>query len=509
MKNVLEWLEQSTATNPDKIVYFTSEESLTFAQVSNLSKSIGSAILDMELPEGPVAVIMGKEPRMIASYLGVAYSGRIYAPVDVTLPIKRLDSILNNLNPVAVLTSGALSEKVQDILGQVGKSSVKVLTVEELDGHPHHQDKLDLVRDKMTEVDPLYIIYTSGSSGVPKGVIACHRNVICYIRDYVKVMGIGADDVLGNQSPLDYIAAIRDIYIPLYVGASSFLTPKEFFMQPNKLFAAMNDAGVTAIGWTSSSMTLLETLHAFKNDSIPNIKKVCFSGSVMAKSVLKYWMDNMPGALFVNQYGPTEATASCTYYVVDEHTFDYDSVPIGKAYDDYKIILIKEDGTASADGEMGEICVQGPILALGYYGNISKTNEDFIQNPLNNKYRELIYKTGDIGKVLPDGNIEFHGRKDRQIKHMGHRIELDEIEAAVSQIEAVGENVTFYDAENEVLVLYYVGEATVKEISIALRKVLPGFMIPRKMINMDALPKLPNSKIDLKELERMYRNNEK
>ena len=123
-----------------------------------------------------------------------------------------------------------------------------------------------------------------------------------------------------------------------------------------------------------------------------------------------------------------------------------------------------------------------------------------------NVANELIYKTGDIGKLLPDGNLEFHGRKDRQIKHMGHRIELDEIEAAVSTVEHVGENVAFYDANNEVLVLYYVGEATVKDISIALRKTLPGFMIPRKMFSVDALPKLPNSKIDLKELERMYRN---
>lgn len=506
MKNVLEWLEKSAEKYGDKTVYSNLEYSMTFNEVKKLAESIGTSLIAENLPAGPIAVIMDKEPKMIASYLGVAYSGRIYAPIDVTLPIKRLEAILGNLEPVAVVTSETHTEKVSDILNQVGKSDVKLLTAEELEKTPVQQEELDAVRDNMTELDPLYIIYTSGSSGVPKGVIASHRNVMCYIRSYVKVMGITSDDVLGNQSPLDYIAAIRDIYIPLMTGASAFLTPKEYFMQPAKLFGAMNDAGVTSIGWTSSSMTLLQTLHAFKNDSVPNIKKVCFSGSVMTKPVLKYWMDNMPGALFVNQYGPTEATASCTYYVVDDHTFDYDSVPIGKAYDDYKIYLIKDDGTEAKDGELGEICVTGPTLALGYYGNLEKTNQDFVQNPINNKYRELIYKTGDIGKLLPDGNLEFHGRKDRQIKHMGHRIELDEIEAAVSTVEHVGENVAFYDANNEVLVLYYVGEATVKDISIALRKTLPGFMIPRKMFAVDALPKLPNSKIDLKELERMYRN---
>ncbi len=506
MKNILEWLENSTEKYPEKTVYSNLDYSLTFAQVSGIAKSVGSAIINANLPEGPVAVVMGKEPKMIASYLGVAYSGRIYAPVDVTLPIKRLNSIFDNMEPAAVVTSEALKEKVQGILEQVGKSDVKVLTVESLEATAVAQDKLDAVREKMTELDPLYIIYTSGSSGVPKGVIASHRNVICYIRAYVKVMGITEEDILGNQSPLDYIAAIRDIYIPLYTGASSFLTPKEFFMQPNKLFDALNNVGVTSIGWTSSSMTLLDTLHAFKNDTLKTVNKVCFSGSVMTKPVLEYWTTNLPNAKFVNQYGPTEATASCTYYVVDEHTFEYESVPIGKAYDDYKIILIEENGKEPAVGELGEICVAGPTLALGYYKNIEKTNQDFIQNPLNDRYRELIYKTGDVGCILPDGNIEFHGRKDRQIKHMGHRVEMDEIEAAASTIAGVGENAVIYDAKNEVLVLYYVGEATIKELSAGLRGIIPGFMVPRKMINLESLPKLPNSKIDLKELERMYSN---
>ena len=506
MKNILEWLEASANSFPDKTVYSNLDYSLTFSQVSDIAKSVGTAIIDSNLSEGPIAVIMGKEPKMIASYLGVAYSGRIYAPVDVTLPIKRLDSIFNNLCPAAVVTSEALVEKVQGILAQVGKADVTVLTVEALEKTNANQDKLDEVREKMTELDPLYIIYTSGSSGIPKGVIASHRNVICYIRAYVKVMGITSEDVLGNQSPLDYIAAIRDIYVPLYKGASSFLTPKEFFMQPNKLFDALNNAGVTSIGWTSSSMTLLDTLHAFKNDSLNAVNKVCFSGSVMTKPVLEYWTTNLPNAKFVNQYGPTEATASCTYYVVDEQTMDYESVPIGKPYDDYKIVLIDEEGKAPADGELGEICVAGPTLALGYYKNLEKTNQDFIQNPLNDRFRELIYKTGDVGRYLPDGNIEFHGRKDRQIKHMGHRVELDEIEAAASTVDGVGENAVIYDDKNEVLVLYYVGEATVKELSAGLRGVIPGFMVPRKMINLEVLPKLPNSKIDLKELERMYRN---
>ena len=220
---------------------------------------------------------------------------------------------------------------------------------------------------------------------------------------------------------------------------------------------------------------------------------------------LKIWQQNLPDVLYVNQYGPTEATASCTYYIVNEQVDDDTVLPIGEPYENYTVTLLNEDGTATKPGEIGEICVSGPILALGYYGNPEKTAESFIQNPLNQNYRELIYKTGDLGSFDPDGILEFHGRKDRQIKHMGHRIELGEIEETAKQVEGVLDCCSLYYKEKEQLYLFYTGEATSKDIVIHFRKVLPGFMSPRKLINLEALPTLPNGKTDMQTLKSYFK----
>lgn len=235
------------------------------------------------------------------------------------------------------------------------------------------------------------------------------------------------------------------------------------------------------------------------------LKKVCFSGSVMPCKYLKVWQQHLPDVLYVNQYGPTEATASCTYYVVENEVDDDTVLPIGVPYENYKITLLSEENAPVPHGEIGEICVSGPILALGYYGNAEKTAESFMQNPLNSNYRDLIYKTGDLGSFDEDGILHFHGRKDRQIKHMGHRIELGEIEETAKQVENVLDCCALYNKPKEHLYLFYTGSATSKDIVLHFRTVLPGFMSPRKFVNLDAMPTLPNGKIDMQTLKSYFK----
>lgn len=224
---------------------------------------------------------------------------------------------------------------------------------------------------------------------------------MCYIEDYAGVMGIAREDVLGNQSPLDYIAAVRDIYLPLRFGATTAIIPKELFMSPERLFAYMNDKGVTAVGWSVSALTVPAALGAFECSVPQHLRKVCFSGSVMPCSCLRQWQLALPQARFVNQYGPTEATASCTYYVVPGLVEDTDVLPIGKPYPALRGVSLSEQNEAVPTARSAEICVKGPILALGYYNSREKTAESFLQNPLNRAYDERIYKTGDLGHFAP------------------------------------------------------------------------------------------------------------
>lgn len=491
IKNVLEWLENTAAKYPENKAYIDVEKSVSFEEVINTAKSIGTALSKFKT-NTPIAIISGRKVETISAYLGIVYSGHAYAPIDGTLPDSRIKVILSLLKPEVIVVDDEYYDKAVGFSGKIN-----VLRLSEINKTEINEEKLSLIRKEMVKTDPLYVIFTSGSTGKPKGVITSHESLICYIESYASVMNICQDDVLGNQSPLDYIAAIRDIYLPLYKGASTAIIPKEYFMQPKMLFDFMNDHLVTAVGWSVSAFTILDSLGAFRECSLEVLNKICFSGSVMPTNCLRNWMANLPKAVFVNQYGPTEATASCTYYKVKESDLNLKSIPIGTPYNNYRIYIFDENMSPVENGEIGEICVSGPILALGYYGDMERTEKSFVLNPNNNMYPERIYRTGDYGRKNSDGILEFCGRIDRQVKHLGHRVELDEIDYAVSKIKGVLENICIFDETKDKLVLFYVGDVDKRTLSLELKNQLPLFMLPRKIRKMDSLPKLPNGKLDM------------
>lgn len=500
VRNVLEWLEYSSAVCGEKVAYIEKNgDRLTFSQVIAGAKAIGCALKDI-YEDTPIAVICGRHVKTIEAFLGVVYSGHAYAPIDGRLPRNRIETILTLLHPAAIVTDDEHCEMVDDIASELG-INVSIYKLCELEQTDIDESYLLSVRERMVDTDPLYVIFTSGSTGKPKGVITSHQSLICYIEAYASVMNIESDDVMGNQSPLDYIAAIRDIYLPLYTQASSVIIPTEFFMQPDVLFEYMDSHGVTSVGWSVSAFTVLCSLGAFKGRGINRLKKVCFSGSIMPASTLGIWQSNLPDARFVNQYGPTEATASCTYYEVDHRVEEGEILPIGKPYKNYSVFLLDEHLEPVNSGEIGEICVSGPILALGYYNDAQRTETAFVLNPNSKGFPERMYRTGDYGRLREDGLLEFHGRMDRQIKYMGHRVELDEIECAAMKNPEVQECVALFEPNKEKLYLFYLGEIESRELVLRLREELPDFMVPRKIRKMDSIPKLANGKIDMTTLK--------
>ena len=500
-QNVLEWLENTSEDKFDKVIYKDVDNSITFKEVMDKSKAIGSGILEYEYTDKPIVVLSDRKVNTPVIFFGIIYSGHCYAPLDGTQPEFRLASIAQSIKPDYIIAD----EKFYDMAAKIAPDA-KLLKAEELMESAICEEKLQKVRSVASITDPLYIIYTSGSTGVPKGVITSHESLMCYIDAYVEVMGIDDSDVLGNQSPLDYIAAIRDIYIPIKCKASMFIIPKQYFSLPAKLFDALNEEKITSVGWSVSALTIPATMGAFDYTTPKYLKKICFSGSVMPGKVLAVWQKHVSDALYVNQYGPTEATASCTYYKVDHQVKDDEKLPIGRPYRNYRVFLLDEEDKPVPVGSKGQICVGGPILALGYYNAPELTAKSFIQNPSNNSYRELIYKTGDLGSYDEDGILHFHGRMDRQIKYMGHRVELGEIEVAALRVDNMHECCVIFNSEKDQIMLFYTGECTSKEIAVELRKTLPGFMVPRKVIGLDNMPRLSNGKIDMQALKN-YKSN--
>lgn len=499
-QSVLNWLDHTALKFADKTAFTDSNRSMTFGEFNKISKSIGTFLAGKAAVNTPIVVMSGRHVITPAVFLGVVRAGCFYAPMDATMPVSRLNQILNVIQSKFML----VDKDFLEVANKLDFDGERIIVDDILDT-PEDEHLLRKTAESILPTSPLYVIFTSGSTGVPKGVITSHQSLMCYIDGICKVLDIQDTDVLGNQSPFDYIAAVRDIYFPLKTGATTVVIPKNEFSMPTQLFETLNANKVTTLCWSVAGIELPAKLGGFDYSKPEYLKKVCFSGSVMPCKYLKIWQEHLPDVLYVNQYGPTEATASCTYYVIDEKVEDSTVLPIGKPFENYGILLLNEDHTETERGELGEICVKGPILALGYYGDMDRTKESFIQNPLNPNYRELIYKTGDLGRYRADGNLEFHGRKDRQIKHMGHRIELGEIEKTANELDGVTECCALYHKEKETLYLFYTGNAASKEIVLHFRAVLPAFMAPRKLIKLDTLPKLPNGKLDMQTMKSYFK----
>lgn len=281
--------------------------------------------------------------------------------------------------------------------------------------------------------------------------------------------------------------------------------PKLFFSFPAKLIDCINEQKINTIIWATSALRIVENLNALEKTLPETLTTVMFSGEVMPNKVLNYWRNKLPSVKFVNLYGPTEITCNCLYYKVDKPFADEDALPIGIPFKNTDILLLDGNRLITEAGVTGEICVRGTSLAHGYYRNAEKTAEAFCQNPCNDCYPELIYRTGDLAKKGEDGQFYFVSRKDYQIKHMGHRIELGEIEIVVNALGFIDAACCIYDEKEEKIVLFYQAqEACDSEILKQAGKTLPKYMLPNRLIHFKALPMTKNAKIDRERLKGEY-----
>lgn len=501
---ILEWIVTAGDRFAESICYSCGAQNISFSDVSRLSRAVGTALSNYTIPCRPVAVMTGRHVFTPVCYLGAAMAGCFYAPMDAELPDARLRQMIT-VSKASIMIADEVGRKRAADLGFAGT----VLAMEELLDKKPNDEILSETQEHITESSPLYMIFTSGSTGTPKGVLTAHYSLYCYLDGLNQYLSLNEDDVLGNQAPLDYIAAVRDIYLPLMTGARTVIIPRQTAAMPKELFRLLNQEKVTTLCWSAAGLEIPAKLGAFKTLKPEYLRQIVFSGSVISGKYLKIWQSNLPDVRLFNQYGPTEATASCSIYEVKEKVNDGTSLPIGRPFLHYDILLLSmadssSEGTGVHEvevGEIGEICVKGPAVALGYYGEPELTAKCFQQNPLHNDYRDIIYFTGDLGRYREDGNLEFLGRKDRQVKIMGHRVELAEVDSFALSLPAVEDAYAHYDGKKELLYLFYKGAVDEKELIILFRQSLPAYMVPRRLIKIDEWPSLPNGKTDVKELE--------
>jgi amino acid adenylation domain-containing protein len=513
--NVLEYLENSADIYPDKTVFFDENREFTYASFVDEAKRLGAGI--REAAGGarrPVAILVDRSSLSLLSMFAVLYSGNYYAPVDDALTAERKNRILTSLDPaLIILPRAAHTGSAADSGGGVSGDSADSGggAIESLPDFSSLIADLPTLADTagarrcgvpdLTDADPAYVLHTSGSTGDPKGILVTHRALIDFTEDYTHAIGIRESDVVSNQPPFSFDGSVRGVYPVVKSGASAYLHSKKVFTYVSQLADELEEKDISVLSWSTSAFHLISGSRVFDERAFPQtIRKVIVGGEALRAKHLNIWLRALPDAEYYNVYGPTEVI-DCTYYKVDRAFGDFDPLPIGRPYPNKTILLLKERGekeavSGTAPKERGEICVRGSGIASGYYKDPARTAAAFTQNPLHDLYRDIVYRTGDIGEIGEDGLLYFIGRTDGQIKHMGYRIELGEIETAASGVEGIAACVCLHDDDKDHLILIYEGPAKKPDIMRGLRAQLPKYMLPNAFINREKLPRNANGKID-------------
>lgn len=342
--------------------------------------------------------------------------------------------------------------------------------------------------------------------GVPKGVVVSNRSIIDFIDVFTNLFDIKESDIIANQAPFDFDVSVKDIYSALCKGSTLLIVPKKLFSSPANLLDYLVINNATTLIWAVSALCLITTFHGLDYKVPTTVNKIIYSGEVMPLKHLKIWMDKLPDVRVINVYGPTEITCNCTYHEVDRSRTYVENIPIGKSFPNEKVFLLDEENKlVNTPNIPGEICVSGTCLSLGYYNNKEVTDKVFMQNPLNNKYIEPIYKTGDLAMYDENMDLVFKGRKDFQIKYMGHRIELEEIDTEVLKLDGVKRCLTLFDEKKSKLWCFYVGEVTKEDIISFLKVNVPEYMVPTKYVKLEEFTLTKNGKIDRNVLKEMIK----
>ena len=400
--NVLEYLENATLRVPEKIAFADINREITYQSLQLYAQRIGTKIYQDTngAKSKPIVVFVDRNIESLVLFMGIAYSGNFYVPIDIQMPKTRVALILNTLNPLAMVhaveSEGFAKQVAPDLMAFSYESCI--------------QGNIDLeglasIRRKIIDTDPLYATFTSGSTGVPKGVITCHRSVVDMTENLVDTFDFNENHVFGNQNPFYFDASIKDIYSSLKCGATMHVLPKQYFLMQGKLIDYMVDHKIDTILWSASAIALLANSRSFEDKAPHYLKYVMFSGEVMHNKVLNYWRNRLPQTQFVNLYGPTEITSVCTYYKIEKSYRDDEVLPIGIPFKNCEVLLLNEQNELVQGDEIGELCVRGCCLAMGYYNNPDKTAKAFCQNPLNLHYPELIYRTGTWQDTMRRGRL--------------------------------------------------------------------------------------------------------
>ncbi|EGL3778763.1 amino acid adenylation domain-containing protein [Campylobacter upsaliensis] len=487
-----DFLQKSVKKFPHKTLFKEmGGVSITYKEFDDLSQKVATKLLNTlakEPIQSPILIILPKSINTLISFFGVAKSGNFYTLLDEKMPLERIEKIIKVLKPKAFITSKSLNLKLD----------LPTLYTEDFESYERDEEALIKARLKHIDTNLLYVFFTSGSTGLPKGVSISHKSVIDYAFWVSEEFELDENEIIANQAPLYFDNSILDIFPTIKEGGSVHLVPNSLFAFPLKVLEYLENEGVNTIFWVPSVLIYFANTQALEKFKLEKLKKVLFCGEIMPNKQLNYWRTHLPHTLFANLYGPTEITDVCCFYKVDREFKDDELLPIGKACKNTELLVFDENKNFIDEaGKKGELYVRGTSLSLGYYNDIEKTKAAFIQNPLHHNYLDLLYKTGDIVAYNEFGELLCYGRLDNQIKFKGHRIELGEIEAVLNSHEKIKNSACIF--KDDKLIAFYESEEELDLKGFCKQK-LPPYMIASSFVRVEKFALNANGKIDRKVL---------
>ncbi|MEN6431744.1 MAG: amino acid adenylation domain-containing protein [Smithella sp.] len=504
--NTLEYFERGALLKcPEKVAVIDGDRAFTFKDLEINAKKLAKRIVQKNnIYNNPIAVFLPKNVHTIIANLGILYSGNFYFNLDIKSPTQRLSNIINHIKPATIVTS----EQLKDSLIKIGVDKDCLIIADENINREIAYDNEMLMRrlDKIIDTDPVCLINTSGSTGTPKGVVMHHRSVIDFIDWVNATFQFNETDIIGSLSPFYFDIYTLELYISLSRGTAIAIIPEQHAAFPIRLLEYLKEKNVSFIFWVPTIMVNIANMDLLSKMPLDSLKIIFFAGEVFPMKQLNYWRRKIPKATFVNLYGPIEIAVDCTFFIMNREFGDSDPLPIGFPCRNTNILILNDHNKPVEINEPGELCVRGSSLALGYWNDPEKTAKAFVQNPLNTYYPELIYRTGDIVFVNELGEIMFLGRKDYQIKHLGYRIELSEIEHVIGSMADIDNSCVLYHRQKKEITLFYESTKPINTADIRqhVMQILPKYMVPTIFHQLDAMPRNPNGKIDRQKLAEMY-----
>lgn len=469
MNNIFELFLLDCETDENRVLFSDNEGDITYKEAKKIIVSIASFLKNKNIVNQPILVPVTRSKKVLLTFFGIAASNNYYVPVSDDVKEDRLNDIisigkikycfnfkndkLENLSFEEAISTSSSREDIQSLMGNYNKNN------------------------------PLYLMFTSGSTGVPKGVLKSHDNILAFVENFKETFtDIEEHQIIANQTPFYFDASSKDIYLTLGLKGTLYIPSKEVFVLPNKSIEYLNDKHVSMIMWVPSALIMVAKIRVLNFIKPQYLKYVFFIGEVFPSKYLNMWYQALPETKFVNWFGSTETAGACLYYPITRLMNDSEIAPIGKPLKNNKVVL-----------KDGEICISSRQVALCYIGDEEKTKKTFVKDG-----DDIYLHTGDYAEYDKDGNIVFKTRKDFQIKHMGYRIELQDIEASVMSLNYISSCCCLYIKEKIILVavLNDGEEKKTSEILADLKNILADYMLPNKIVLKDNIPLNANGKID-------------